>query len=325
MKELTMQQLELMARAVCPDYGSDYAGVREGLLFCAKQKLREVILRRFSGSDNPFSWGLYDAGQRQFSSPHERDPGWENFVIWSACDDLDAAGADLFKSASIMETLSILMYFTGIEEGDLHITISPEDPVMPKDKKRTSVETALEDFAREVWLLDEEEYIEDIGMFAGFLIALDKAAEGFIEEAMDDMLFEELIDGLQDSLDNVFSNKFLVEHMSEFLFPYMYGCPDNKASLAIFTSKEVYLYDKYKDRLPEKVRKTVDKAIEMFCNPLKDIGADTGVYTDEEKQLKVILATAEETSDLQSVHPFWKDVKEYLVNTLPKLRKEYMS
>lgn len=322
MKEMTAAQLELMTRVVCPDYGSDYVGVREGLFFCAKQKLREVILRRFSGSDNPFSWGLYDAELRQFSSPHEIDPGWENFVIWSACDDLDAAGADLLKSASIMETLSILMYFTGIEEGDLHMTISPQDPVMPKDKKRTSVETALEDFAREVWMVDDE---EDLGMYAGFLIALDKAADGFIEEAMDDLLFAELIDGLQDSTGNVFSNKFLVEHMSEFLFPYMYGCPDNKASLAIFTSREVYLYDKYKDRLPEKVRKTVDKAIEMFCNPLKDIGADTGVYTDEEKQLKVILATAEETSDLQSVHPFWKDVKEYLVGTLPTLRKEYMS
>lgn len=322
MKEVTAAQLELMARVVCPDYGSDYAGVREGLLFCAKQKLREVILRRFSGSDNPFSWGLYDADQKQFSSPHEIDPGWENFVIWSACDDLDAAGADLLKSASIMKTLSILTYFTGFDEGDLHITVSQKDPVMPKDKKRISVETALEDFAREVWFLDDE---EDNGMYADFLIAVDKAADGFIEEAMDDMLFGELIDGLQDSMDYVFSNKFLVEHMAEFLFPYMYGCPDSKASLAIFTSREVYLYDKYKDKLPEKVRKTVDKAIEMFCDPLKDIGADTGVYTDEEKQLKVILATAEETSDLQSVHPFWKDVKEYLVDTLPKLRKEYMS
>ena len=325
----SLRQLEFMRKAsVYMPKSPDYNYGNQAVFYAAKERFRELLLQRMTGTDSLFGWSLAD-GRRLFASPKD-EPDQEGFScdgMWAMCDDVDSCDLGLANGdVSLSWVFWAITTFTGLfGSGDMHIVLP--DKYRKKDGRPTTefITRALMDEERMLWG-EEEENEETFELLADFLISVDMAADGFFEEAMDNDIFYQLVEGINSNMGDRYPAEFIIRNLDTFLTPYVFSSSEDKISCTAFSSSEVYWYSKYRDYLPVSERALIDMAIELYDMPMGPDADDCIAEDIEEKCSHEIVLVLDEQygSTLEDVFMFWKDVRDFLAETLPELRKKYM-
>lgn len=326
---LEKEHLEIMAAASTGMYrgASCYSSERE-LYLAAKQKLRELMLQRFAGKDDGFSWKRGDEKYVLFSSPQRGDraenpDGWEVDGMWAMIED-----ANQISLVDDMETnilLESIINFTGIFETSIQCTIPGRDELEPR-QYRAVIEEHIRGYLEDMCSLEEEMLDEYSSRLSGLIFAFDRAGDGFIEEAMEDPAFSELINELNANMGDLYDYAYVVQCLPLFLAPYAWSSPDNDISVTAFQSEEIYWYGKYRDRLPAKTREAIDIAVSIFDTPIVNADVTIEVADFDRSCRHIVTVLVEEACEvtLEDIRPFWKDARDFLMEVLPELREGYL-
>ena len=343
--KLSKKQLELIERIELGHNGdADYYCDERRLYLAAKQKLRELLMRRFEGSDEAFSWKRGDKYYVLFSSPQRGEKadsavGWEVDGMWAACEDVNQI--TLVDELTTEQILQVLFQFTGLFDTGMACTVQGRDTLTPAEY-RNEVRREIRDFLMQYYdssYFDDEVSQEDrdadkaiygdmvsgdIESLTDLVLALDRAADGFIEEALSVDVFAELVRTVNENMGSLYDDRYIVENLNLFMTPYGWSSPDNEISVTAIQSEEIYWYNKYKDNVPDEVRDVIDTAIRIYDNPLP--AAETIVEDFDRNCLHIVTIMLEGGwgMSLEDINPLWKDVRDFLIETLPGLREEYL-
>ena len=345
--KLSTKQLELIERIVVgrSENANDYTNSGK-LYYSVKEKLRNLLIQRFKGTDVPFDWVRGDEKYVLFSSPHKgEEKGWRLDGMWAMLEDVNQV--QLIEGIETEHVVQCMLEFTALYDGGINCTIEGKEQLTPEEYRNKVLDEVISylgafygDYEPEIEPGDEELEISEVEAdmailadlatndaedIADLIIAMDRASDGFLEEAvMDCHVLEELLDTINSNMDYMYDNIYILKNLWMFMAPYVFSNPDNEVCVDSISSEEIYWYSTYRERVPEEVRENVDLAIKIFDNPLPDTATDAEDFDWNHLHIVTVMYQAYDKINLQDIHPLWKDVKEYLAEILPELREKYM-
>lgn len=284
----------------------DFRGERRSIFLTAKEKIRELVLNRINGTDKPFKYVLGDDEFKLFSSPKTEEQGWETDGMYAACEDIeDAAGIQFSGMAGLSEALSAISY--AYED-------SPYGCFERTETDRESLKDYMDYIDCEG---TDEELIDEL---MEMLSAIEKAEHGLYEEALSNQTLYELVEGINNCMNNIYPTEYILQHMELFLPVLAESCPDNPVYLTYFRSDELYWYEMFKDKVPENER--VDHVVEIYEDPMIGM-VDAQCFDTLQTHLITVCYQGGNGVSAEDIGMFWKDARDYLRMTLPKLRHRY--
>ncbi len=180
---------------------------------------------------------------------------------------------------------------------------------------------------------DAQYYLDHLEQINAARHAFNLCDEGRYEEALKDSTFKEIV--------AFFKNRYHIpaDMVCHFLPRFISVFTDDEAyymTYYVYASEELYLYNKYKDRLPADVRGRCEAFIECFLNPVcveevhNCCKAETFISESERSVYNVVpiyyaSGDDDEYSAETDVKLFFPQAVEFVSTELPKLRKEYGS
>ena len=293
-----------------------------------KDKCFNVLLKRLGG----IKYVVPDCDSTSMETFMVNDAGglvdYTNVCVYDS--NIDAMNQVLSESnpASVYITSSLLL-----------------NDIIDTDGRRVDQDDdSLEDFAESIMeeipnynyefgdvYLDKDDIISAVKAF-------ELVSQGKYDLALMDKTVSELAEGFSQLFTSAISNEQIITPeqvlscLSVFLDLFLMN-ENWYAKVHVYSSTEIYAYNKeYREKVPEDVRKTVDKLIEIVSCPV-DIDAEGLVssnqfYDDERKTYIVVLELLEGGYDLQPVkdgdiNGIFKSAVLTLAKELPKLRELY--
>ena len=202
-------------------------------------------------------------------------------------------------------------------------------------------EIGSEDYERSLDFIMEEmpDYDYEFGDVYLDRETLDDAAkafslvhEGKYDEALKNDTVYEIASGFSTLFEDVVTPEQVLEHSSIF-FDVIFMSENYSSKIHTYKSEEIYFYQKYRENVPENIRKTMDEFIDIVSCPLSvdcnSLVAFSTESDDERKTFVVILEIQEDSCEQEPLmgeidfNGLWKTAFLTLDEKLPALRKMY--
>lgn len=223
----------------------------------------------------------------------------------------------------------------------LYHLMSPDlTPIISYEDRDEFIEYASEVYAYEGGEETEELSAGEIVEAAvDFTLAIQKAKEGAYKEALEDACLSTFCEVASEY---VFGESLAKEHIAKYLNTGLAWVLEDSAGCYsetyVFSSEELYSYNRYKDLLPQDVREEVDRAFGVLSSPISPYEAVSEeeeldhwmeMFEDDEKKsvfliVSLLCSTEHRDRNVSYVfHPLFEYSLRWLVEKLPVLRQEY--
>lgn len=240
------------------------ADTRMDLVF--KERLRALATARLFPENGCIPFKHYDGGDAD-DAVFRIEPS----NITNACSDFDFQGIDAAGHYDCMDYYQMpnhILDFDSIVQ--IFYTLEDDDSVL----KELTIENVTEKL---VW--DENESGADLVL--DFLKAYKYAKEGKVDTALSFDVYGNFCRDMAENvylIDDTLGAEFIAMCAEMCICPFVRSTEDYTVRCAFFYSREVFLYEKYKDRLPLNIRQTADGYIRLFKNPFDESEADGDTY-----------------------------------------------